>query len=89
MIGSGGEVGDALEESRPALLAACPIRSPIQRSRRIRAVSGCAGRRIAEELNNWRFSIHRLGVRGCSGELGKSMGWAIWPPDRSTPRRFK
>jgi hypothetical protein len=62
-----------------------PFSDPVAFEEYLGALSG----RIAEELNDWWFCIHRLGVQGCFGELGKSMGWAIWPPDRSTPRRFK
>ena len=33
---------------------------------------------IADELDVWWFCIHRLGVQGCFGELGKKIGWEIW-----------
>lgn len=33
---------------------------------------------IANELDVWWFAMHRLGVQGCFGELGKKMGWEIW-----------
>lgn len=35
--------------------------------------------RIADELEVWWFCLHRLGVQGCFGELGKLVGWEIWP----------
>jgi hypothetical protein len=50
---------------------------------------GRLSRRIADELNDWWFCVHRLGVQGCFGTLGKDMGWAIWPSRRPAPSRFK
>jgi hypothetical protein len=50
---------------------------------------GALSYRIADELNDWWFAIHRLGVQGCFGELGNNMGWAIWPVGRPTPSRLK
>lgn len=38
--------------------------------------------RIAGELEAWWFCIHRLGVQGCFGELGKKIGWELWEPGR-------
>ena len=42
---------------------------------------------IADELNVWWFVMHRLGVQGCFGELGKSLGWQIWEYGRPDPLR--
>lgn len=41
----------------------------------------------AHELDVWWFAMHRLGVQGCFGELGKKIGWQIWPYDRVDPLR--
>lgn len=41
--------------------------------------------RIADELETWWFCVHRLGVHGCFGELGKKIGWEIWEPGRPEP----
>ena len=41
--------------------------------------------RIADELETWWFCIHRLGVQGCFGELGKRIGWELWEPGRAAP----
>lgn len=41
--------------------------------------------RIADELETWWFCVHRLGVQGCFGELGKKIGWEIWEPGRPEP----
>lgn len=41
--------------------------------------------RIAEELDTWWFCLHRLGVQGCFGELGKRIGWEIWEHNRPQP----
>lgn len=38
--------------------------------------------RIAGELETWWFCIHRLGVQGCFGELGRTIGWELWEPGR-------
>jgi hypothetical protein len=40
---------------------------------------------IADELETWWFCIHRLGVQGCFGYLGKRIGWEIWDTERSEP----
>ena len=40
---------------------------------------------IANELDAWWFNVHRLGVQGCFGELGKTIGWEIWEPGRPEP----
>lgn len=40
---------------------------------------------IADELDAWWFCLHRLGVQGCFGELGKKVGWQIWEFGRPTP----
>ncbi|QEW03499.1 hypothetical protein [Microbacterium lushaniae] len=40
---------------------------------------------IAVELEVWWFAVHRLGVQGCFGELGRNVGWALWDPARSAP----
>lgn len=40
---------------------------------------------IADELDAWWFCLHRLGVQGCFGDLGKKVGWQIWDVDRPTP----
>nr|WP_314843378.1 hypothetical protein [uncultured Microbacterium sp.] len=40
---------------------------------------------IAHELDVWWFVMHRLGVQGCFGELGKKCGWEIWPYGRADP----
>ena len=45
--------------------------------------------RNADELNDWWFCIHRLGVQGCFGELGKNMGWAICLSGWPTPDHLK
>ena len=42
---------------------------------------------IANELDVWWFAMHRLGVQGCFGELGKKMGWEIWEYGRPDPLR--
>lgn len=42
-------------------------------------------RSIAGELDAWWFCLHRLGVQGCFGGLGKKVGWQIWEVDRPTP----
>lgn len=42
--------------------------------------------RIADELDAWWFCLHRLGIQGCFGDLGKQVGCEIWPPDRQKPR---
>lgn len=42
---------------------------------------------IAHELDVWWFVMHRLGVQGCFGELGKKCGWEIWPYGRPDPLR--
>ncbi|MDV5998961.1 hypothetical protein IUU84_05100 [Kocuria rhizophila] len=44
---------------------------------------------IADELDAWWFCIHRLGVQGCFGDLGKKIGWEIWPPGRPVPNAVK
>lgn len=41
--------------------------------------------RIADELEAWWFCIHRLGVQGSFGDLGKKIGWEIWEPGRPEP----
>lgn len=40
---------------------------------------------IADELDAWWFCVHRLGVQGCFGELGKKVGWEIWDDQRAKP----
>lgn len=40
---------------------------------------------IADELDAWWFCVHRLGVQGCFGELGKKIGWEIWDYNRPKP----
>ncbi|MFI6578067.1 hypothetical protein ACIBFB_19940 [Nocardiopsis sp. NPDC050513] len=40
---------------------------------------------IADELDAWWFCLHRLGVQGCFGDLGKKIGWEIWEIDRPEP----
>ncbi|MBR8741464.1 hypothetical protein DSY14_06950 [Nocardiopsis sp. MG754419] len=40
---------------------------------------------IADELDAWWFCLHRLGVQGCFGDLGKKIGWQIWEINRPTP----
>lgn len=44
---------------------------------------------IADELDAWWFCVHRLGVQGCFGELGKKIGWEIWPYRRPAPNRVE
>lgn len=44
---------------------------------------------IAEELESWWYCIHRLGVQGVFGELGKKIGFEIWEPGRPTPSSVK
>lgn len=44
---------------------------------------------IADELDAWWFCIHRLGIQGCFGDLGKKIGWEIWPPGRPVPNAVK
>lgn len=41
--------------------------------------------RIGHELEIWWFCIHRLGVQGCFGDLGKKIGWEIWEVGRPGP----
>lgn len=41
---------------------------------------------IADELDAWWFCLHRLGVQGCFGDLGKKVGWEIWEVDRPEPK---
>lgn len=41
--------------------------------------------RIADEVNLWWYSVHRLGMQGAFGELGKNVGFGLWPPGRSRP----
>ncbi|WP_136024259.1 hypothetical protein [Microbacterium sp. K27] len=43
--------------------------------------------KIAHELDVWWFVMHRLGVQGCFGELGKKLGWMIWKDGRPNPLR--
>ncbi|GAA1795719.1 hypothetical protein [Brevibacterium celere] len=45
--------------------------------------------RIADELEAWWFCIHRLGVQGCFGDLGKKIGWEIWEAGRGEPPSVK
>lgn len=45
--------------------------------------------RIADELEAWWFCIHRLGIQGCFGELGKKIGWEIWEYGRPEPPRVR
>lgn len=45
--------------------------------------------RIADELEAWWFCVHRLGVQGCFGDLGKTIGWEIWEPGRPEPYAVK
>lgn len=40
---------------------------------------------IAVELDTWWFFVHRLGIQGCLGPLGKTFGWEIWPFRRPDP----
>lgn len=40
---------------------------------------------IAAELDSWWFCLHRLGVQGCFGDLGKKVGWQIWEVGRPKP----
>ncbi|SMX74645.1 hypothetical protein BI49514_00947 [Brevibacterium iodinum ATCC 49514] len=40
---------------------------------------------IADELEAWWFCVHRLGVQGCFGDLGKKIGWEIREPGRPEP----
>ncbi|MCR6489240.1 hypothetical protein M8542_41140 [Amycolatopsis sp. OK19-0408] len=40
---------------------------------------------IANELDAWWFCVHRLGVQGCFGELGKMIGREIWESGRPEP----
>jgi hypothetical protein len=44
---------------------------------------------IADELDAWWFCLHRLGVQGCFGELGKTIGWEIWEHGRPQPSAVK
>lgn len=44
---------------------------------------------IADELEAWWFCLHRLGVQGCFGDLGRKIGWEIWETDRSEPSAVK
>lgn len=37
---------------------------------------------VASELDTWWWCVHRLGVLGCFGELGKKVGWEIWEVGR-------
>lgn len=41
--------------------------------------------RVADELEAWWFCVHRLGIQGCFGDLGKKIGWEIWEPGRAKP----
>ncbi len=45
--------------------------------------------RIADELEAWWFCLHRLGVQGCFGELGKKVGWMIWEIERPEPETVR
>lgn len=40
---------------------------------------------VADELEAWWFCVHRLGIQGCFGDLGKKIGWEIWEPGRAKP----
>lgn len=40
---------------------------------------------IAEQLEAWWFCVHRLGVQGCFGDLGKAISGEIWGHERSAP----
>lgn len=51
------------------------------------ALLGRVSATIANELDVWWFAMHRLGVQGCFGELGKKMGWEIWEYGRPDPLR--
>ena len=44
---------------------------------------------IAEDLEAWWFCVHRLGVQGAFGDLGKKIGGEIWVPGRPAPQRLK
>ncbi|WP_410632922.1 hypothetical protein [Amycolatopsis sp. cmx-4-83] len=44
---------------------------------------------IADELDAWWFCVHRLGVQGCFGELGKTIGREVWEPGRPEPSAVK
>lgn len=44
---------------------------------------------IADELDAWWFCVHRLGVQGCFGELGKTIGWEVWEHGRPKPSAVK
>lgn len=44
---------------------------------------------VADELDAWWFCVHRLGVQGCFGELGKKIGWEIWAHGRPVPYTVK
>jgi hypothetical protein len=43
---------------------------------------------IADELDAWWFAVHRLGVQGCFGTLGSSVGWELWDQGRTRPPGF-
>ncbi|MEO9249250.1 hypothetical protein ABDK96_16325 [Citricoccus nitrophenolicus] len=40
---------------------------------------------IADELDSWWFCVHRLGIHGCFGELGKKVCSEIWDHGRPKP----
>ncbi len=72
-----------LERATADELGGNPGVSPADFEQFLRRVSAA----IADELEGFWFSMHRLGVQGCFGELGKKMGWAIWPHLRPDPLR--
>lgn len=45
--------------------------------------------RVADELEVWWFCVHRLGVQGCFGDLGKKIGWEIWELGRPEPAAIR
>ncbi len=49
------------------------------------AFLGRVSEAISHELDVWWFAMHRLGVQGCFGELGKKIGWEIWDYGRPDP----
>lgn len=72
-----------LERETVRMLGGYPGGTPDEFERFLAGVS----RTIANELEVWWFAMHRLGVQGCFGELGKHLGWQIWEPGRRDPLR--
>ncbi|MBT2485727.1 MULTISPECIES: hypothetical protein [unclassified Microbacterium] len=77
------EYWERLEREAAVILGGYPGGTPEEFEAFLRRVSAT----MAHELDVWWFVMHRLGVQGCFGELGKKMGWKIWEYGRPDPLR--